>query len=66
MAKMTVKTVNLKIKDLEEFKEKVKHVFQVAQETTTEEEYGFTCGRVLSMIDDEIIRLECLETTEEY
>jgi len=66
MTKMTVKTVNLKIKDLEEFKEKVKHVFQVAQANTTEEDYGFTAGRVLDMIDDEINRLENLETTEEY
>lgn len=66
MTKMTVKTINLKIKDLEEFKEKVKHVFQVAQSTTTKEDYGFTAGRVLNMIDDEINRLENLETTDEY
>lgn len=61
---MTVKNANTKIKDLEEFKGKIIHVFEVAQ-ATTEEDYSSIRGRILSMINNEIIKLENLEVIEE-
>ena len=63
--KMTVRYAIQKIEDLKEFKSEVKEVFERAQTTNEERDYGFLCGRVFSMIDKEIKRIEELETTEE-
>lgn len=65
MKHKTVGVIILELKDLEDFKEQIRHVFVVAQAASKGEDYGFTLSRTLSMIDDEIDRLKKLETTEE-
>ena len=65
MKHKTVGVIILELKDLEDFKEQIRHVFVVAQAASEGEDYGFILSRTLSMIDDEIDRLKKLETTEE-
>ena len=65
MKHKTVGVIILELKDLEDFKAQIRHVFVVAQTASKGEDYGFTLSRTLSMIDDEIDRLKKLETTEE-